>query len=123
MILQFVQPYYREANWIWTLWGTRGEHATLNRIHEGGDKERESIASVEVINQNDMRKAFEILQSLGELGKHLYRALDAGCSGRLYRCAFSFMERAMDYPDLLIFNHYDIFLANAPCIDITHNYE
>ena len=97
-VFDLVQLNNGKPDWVRTLGRTSGKESPRFRIHERHNVEVESVASVKVVKQDDVRETVEILKSWMEILEHLNSTLYAGGSRRLDRHAFRFHKWGVDNP-------------------------
>ena len=98
-VFDLVQLNNGKPDWVRTLGRSGGKESPRLRIHERNNVEVESVASVEVVQQDDVREAVEILKSWVEILEQFDSTLYTGGSRRLDRHAFWFPKRRVDDPD------------------------
>jgi len=104
-VFDTVQCDYGKAYGVRPLGGASGKDAPGLGVHERDEPQAESLAAVEMVEQDDVREAIEILQSCLVLFKYLDCSVNTGGTRRLNGHAFRRGEGRMDDTDGLEFNH------------------
>lgn len=108
-ILNLVQLDDRKTDRTWSLGSTGSEETARLAVHEWLNLQIEALAAMEMVKQDDVGKAIEILQARTVVLKHLDRARHAGHAGGLNRHALRFRERRMDHANRMEFNLHSVF--------------
>jgi len=78
-----IQLDYGQADWVWTLGRTGGKKPTCHRIQVGYNVQAKSPASVEIVQQHDVRESVQILEAGLVFLENLDRACCTGRTGGL----------------------------------------
>jgi hypothetical protein len=108
------QPHDGEPDWIGARWSPGGKDSAWLGIHEGSDGELQLLDLVEMVEQNDVGKAVQVLQPFDKLGQDLDKAPNPGGPCGLDGHSLNILEWAMDCANGLIADVHRPIHCNLP---------